>query len=286
MLNDANMLAIGSLGTTDFYFQEDAQTFYVSADNIGESYQYPYQATMVPYGAFWDGEQYLDETVYDSNYIGFPEWGIKHLTSQYTVPGNAACLSQDRISREANYRGVNAYSWQGMTLTAHILGLTDEWNHDAFFDYVDRWMVLTAIGGDWSASYRSLDAFAEDMWDAYRSNYGTVWPDESPVDDANNTDPVLTEIGTKTINENRTLSFTVVGTDADEGQTESLVFSLLYNPTDATINSATGAFTWKPTYQQSGIYYITFRVADPCEAMDIESVAITVSNKLQYLLTR
>ncbi|MCG3136959.1 MAG: hypothetical protein HJJLKODD_00800 [Phycisphaerae bacterium] len=38
------------------------------------------------------------------------------------------------------YRRLVAYSWIGEALAARILGLQEEWNHDAFFDYVDRWM--------------------------------------------------------------------------------------------------------------------------------------------------
>jgi hypothetical protein len=45
-------------------------------------------------------------------------------------------------------------------LAGHILGLKDYWKHDAFFDYMDRYMAVTAPDGEHPGS-RSLDRFAE-----------------------------------------------------------------------------------------------------------------------------
>ena len=46
------------------------------------------------------------------------------------------------------------------------------WNHDAFFDYVDRWISEPECwyyGGTQRADYYGYGgAFIEDMWDAYR----------------------------------------------------------------------------------------------------------------------
>jgi hypothetical protein len=53
-------------------------------------------------------------------------------------------------------------AWVGQMLSAHLLGAKAVWNHDAYFDYVDRWMTGDVDGADGSAP------FAEAMWALYR----------------------------------------------------------------------------------------------------------------------
>jgi hypothetical protein len=48
-------------------------------------------------------------------------------------------------------------------LATLMLGAKNIWNHDAFFDYVDRWM-----GGDVSGGGSAAGAFANQMWTQYR----------------------------------------------------------------------------------------------------------------------
>jgi len=38
------------------------------------------------------------------------------------------------------YRSLNGPTWVGQALAARLLGAKGYWNHDAFFDYVDRWV--------------------------------------------------------------------------------------------------------------------------------------------------
>jgi hypothetical protein len=53
------------------------------------------------------------------------------------------------------------------------------WNHDALFDYQDRYMAITNGASDpfgytvdqESAGWRSTSAFTAEMWDTYRNNY-------------------------------------------------------------------------------------------------------------------
>jgi hypothetical protein len=67
-------------------------------------------------------------------------------------------------------------SWPGTALAVQLMGAKALWNHDAFFDYVDRWMRQD----DPYASARknsprpkeegkSQDAFVDAMWMAYRN---------------------------------------------------------------------------------------------------------------------
>jgi MYXO-CTERM domain-containing protein len=54
--------------------------------------------------------------------------------------------------------------WIGQMLSTMILGAKAVWNHDPYFDYVDRWMTGDVDDADGS------DAFSEEMWNTYRDN--------------------------------------------------------------------------------------------------------------------
>jgi hypothetical protein len=57
-------------------------------------------------------------------------------------------------------------------LATLMLDAKGVWNHDAFFDYVDRWM-----SGDVSGGGSAAGAFVEEMWSLYRS----ALPDAAPA---------------------------------------------------------------------------------------------------------
>jgi hypothetical protein len=56
------------------------------------------------------------------------------------------------------YRRLNGPTWVGEALAARLTGMTDNWNHPAFFDYVDRW---------WREEGKA-DSFVSAMWKIYR----------------------------------------------------------------------------------------------------------------------
>jgi hypothetical protein len=210
MLNDANMFGIGSLA--GFQFQEDGQTFYVDAADIGTSFNTNYNCmptwgmTSHLYGFDSDqtpcGTVPPDANVYTTEHIGMPEWGIKHIGIGTGII-NGKGLEFDRVRFGANYRGVNSYSWDGMVLAMHMLGLKTAWNHNAFFDYVDRYNAWTGPSGEYAGINHSLDpSFAGVMWDTYRADYGPVWTSTS-------TDLLFAPIGNKEVNEGSTLTFTI-----------------------------------------------------------------------------
>ena len=160
MLNDADMKGIGAmsgdyLDSGSYYagneppdyvhFGEDDQTFYVEETSPGV-YNYGYGG-------------------YNASHVGLPDYGIQH----------ALIPSKDNSSWTANYRDCcTAVSWAGWVLAAQIMeekaSAKTLWNHDALFDYQDRYM-------DTEVEYRQWDSFTEDMWDAYRVDYPPVWPD-------------------------------------------------------------------------------------------------------------
>jgi hypothetical protein len=65
-------------------------------------------------------------------------------------------------------------------------------------------------------------------------------------DIVSNTAPTLAPIGNRTINVGSNLVFTASATDSDT-PAQTLTFSLLSGPGTATLNSSSGAFSWRPT---------------------------------------
>jgi hypothetical protein len=70
------------------------------------------------------------------------------------------------------YRPINSASWIGVALSAQLMKARAIWDHDAFFDYVDRWM---SPDEKWKipswlpkGCTHSFDPFVEEMWTAYR----------------------------------------------------------------------------------------------------------------------
>lgn len=94
----------------------------------------------------------------------------------------------------------------------------------------------------------------------------------------NNVDrpPVLTSPSNKSINENQSLTFTLSAYDSDD---DIITYSMASTPTTtgATLDSSTGAFNWTPSYDQAGIYTVTFIVTSN-SLSDSETISITVNN--------
>jgi hypothetical protein len=85
---------------------------------------------------------------------------------------------------ESYRRTCTSLAWVGQALAARILHAEKVWDHDAFFDYVDRWMteddtkhieeIKKAKGWDfsmpWARQRQAWDPFVEQMWAKYRQN--------------------------------------------------------------------------------------------------------------------
>jgi len=84
--------------------------------------------------------------------------------------------------------------------------------------------------------------------------------------------PVLTSIGSKSVNENTTLTFTISATDADG---DTITYSAQNLPTGATFSGQT--FAWTPGYTQAGAHNVTFVASDGTDT-DSETITITVGN--------
>jgi len=88
--------------------------------------------------------------------------------------------------------------------------------------------------------------------------------------------PVWTPIGDKSVDENRTLTFTVAASDP-EGK--AVTYSTGPLPAGASFDAQTQAFSWTPDYTQAGVYPIVFYASDGKHVVSAE-VSITVNDVL------
>jgi len=104
----------------------------------------------------------------------------------------------DRNWQSEGYRRCcNSRTWQGTALACRLMKLEKYWAHDAFFDYVDRWMsedetearkVMAEVGHkqpEWAWQGKVEVQFHEDMWKKYRRTVEpdvNAWRKRAPVD--------------------------------------------------------------------------------------------------------
>lgn len=98
-----------------------------------------------------------------------------------------------------------------------------------------------------------------------------------------NRPPVLAAVGPKTIDEMKDLTYVVKWSDPDTEDNGKLVMKATGLPEGSVFNTETGDFSWKPTYEQSGSYEVTFKVTDSNSdnlgiLSDEEKVTITVNH--------
>jgi hypothetical protein len=93
-----------------------------------------------------------------------------------------------------------------------------------------------------------------------------------------NDPPVLDPIGTKSVDEETQLQFTVTAGDPNDIPPNNVVLSVTGLPTGATFTPATGVFAWTPTEAQQGQYVVRFTATDDGTPPrnDSEDVTITV----------
>jgi hypothetical protein len=86
--------------------------------------------------------------------------------------------------------------------------------------------------------------------------------------------PVLAAVSGTTVLAGATLAFTLSATDADG---DSIVYSAIGLPAGATLNPASGAFSWSPTAGQVGSYDVAFIASDGRGGTAARIVAYVVS---------
>ncbi len=171
LLNNSEMKHVSDLYPNRF--GEDMQTVYV--DKIPGGFTQAWQGAKAIYGGHYG--------VMDNGQPVSP--GINGPYEQLQPrewPGQLG---------EGYRRCCTSMSWVGEGLAMRLLGAKEFWNHDAFFDYVDRWMTEddtqsnkiassqtgAPVAADWSvqrqtrayfAGQVSAPNFVDDMWVAFR----------------------------------------------------------------------------------------------------------------------
>jgi len=79
-----------------------------------------------------------------------------------------------------------------------------------------------------------------------------------------NTTPTLVPIANQTVNVGQTVAFTAISTDSDQQpQTLTLTFAMLAGATNATVNTNSGAFSFRPLVTQANsTNSFTLKVSD------------------------
>jgi hypothetical protein len=158
----------------------------------------------------------------------------------YVQPGNIAILAEALASEQgATVREVKFYANGTMIGVATSSPYGISWNNVPSGVY-----QLTAVAVDSLGKMGTSDPVVVRVY-APSSNHL----------------PVLTHIDDKVINEDNLLRFTAIASDPDPGN--GLTFTLINAPYGATIEAATGVFSWLPNETQGpGLYLMTLRVTD------------------------
>lgn len=94
-----------------------------------------------------------------------------------------------------------------------------------------------------------------------------------------NRSPMMAEIGDKTVDENRELTFALQVSDPDVEDAGKLLVTTETLPNGSVFDTSNYQFAWTPTFEQSGTYSgIGFIVKDPSGLSDRKAISITVNH--------
>lgn len=164
MLDNERMRTIGNRSKEmPFWgFAEDGQTKYLSMTEV--------ELTHSP---GWKPDKRAPKLEpYEKSDIGTAEW---------CVGGFAPGLSPTDCNRsfDVPYRTINGMSYPGLVLPALLMGQKAAWNHDALFDYTDRYVAWAPKEKPGSTElnhsiYTYGGEFQRAMWEAYRKGAGVT----------------------------------------------------------------------------------------------------------------
>ncbi|NLF32057.1 MAG: hypothetical protein GX591_14365 [Planctomycetes bacterium] len=165
MLDHEHMRTIGSRSKSMPYwgFAEDAQTGFLSQADVDRTHS-----------AQWRPDTRAAQLIpCEADDVGTPEWN-----------GGGWAPGLDpyglNLYYGTPYRTIDGMSYPGPVLAALIMGQRSAWNHEALFDYTDRYVAWSLA---WNAGYSQQDidvyiyggAFQRAMWEAYRATCPPVW---------------------------------------------------------------------------------------------------------------
>ncbi|MFZ5470844.1 MAG: putative Ig domain-containing protein, partial [Myxococcota bacterium] len=264
---------------------EGAQlTFTVSATDPNTGDVMTYSASPIPSGATFDpatgtftwtpnytqaGSYTVTFTATDNGVpaLSDSKQGVITVTNVNNAP-ILAFIGNKAVAEGANLTFVvSANDPNGDTVTLAAAPLP---NNASFSPSTGTFTFNPAFGqaGTYSVTFTATDNGSPQM-----SDNETI----SIVVGAVNRAPTLANPGFQTIGEAATLAFNLSASDPDGN---GLTYSATGLPTGATLNAATGAFSWTPTYLQAGSYQVTFIVTDD-GAPNLsaqQSTTITVNN--------
>jgi hypothetical protein len=140
MLNDPDLKAMAGSKNV---FQEDAQTWFITQQDVGRSLRPPNET--------WTQSQ-----------VGMAEWGIRHSWLPYE--------DDSRFDGGTPYRHVVWPNMGGPVLAAELMGLQSTWNHPAIFAYNERYK-----------NARGLGTFVNNMWQYRGATSSPSLPPETPT---------------------------------------------------------------------------------------------------------
>ena len=166
------------------------------------------------YGPAWNGANvvFCGHSGYDAATLksrdrvrGGSMWGFyEHLHPSLWV--------KDQVQSDGYRRCCNSRTWQAQALVGRIMKLEKYWAHDAFFDYVDRWMYQEETDEMWKAASDANvrvgwsplkewarqgqveDKFAQAMWKKYRTAPGMPPTDGWKTEKRNENDLVMPRV--------------------------------------------------------------------------------------------
>jgi MYXO-CTERM domain-containing protein len=94
--------------------------------------------------------------------------------------------------------------------------------------------------------------------------------------------PVMNALSDQNGTEEQLLTFTVSATDPDG---DVLAYSMSSAPTGATLDAATGVFSWTPALGQAGSYMVTFTATDPGTLSDSKQITLNIAAEPRDLST-
>ncbi len=93
-----------------------------------------------------------------------------------------------------------------------------------------------------------------------------------------NREPSLAEVSPISVNEQEPITFTLTGSDPDLEDEGKLRYEIANLPQGATLDAVSGAFSWTPSYEQSGEYMLQAQVTDSAGLQASTDITVNVNN--------